>query len=92
MEQKKHKLLLKKLNYSGSQFQGSRLPWRELICILGTIALNATIAVSTQLDREARLGQGFKVKSRLTLKLINQIYNIFLAIHFTYNYYALQKN
>jgi hypothetical protein len=47
-----------KCNYSGSKFQGSRLPWRDLICILGTITLNATIDVSTQWDREARSGPG----------------------------------
>ncbi len=38
-------------NYSGSKFRGSRLPWRDLMCIPGTIALNATLSVSTQWDR-----------------------------------------
>jgi len=45
-------------NYSSSGFQSSRLPWRDLICILGTISLNATIDVSTQWGREARSGPG----------------------------------
>jgi hypothetical protein len=43
---------------SGSKFHGSRLPWRDLICILETIALNSTPGFSTQRERKARSGPG----------------------------------
>ena len=43
---------------TGSKFHGSRLPWRDLICILETIALDATHGVSTQRKRKARSGPG----------------------------------
>jgi len=33
------------------RFTVPRLPWRDLICIPGTISLNATLYVSTQWDR-----------------------------------------
>ena len=46
---------------------GSSLPWRDLICILGTIALNAAIDVSTQWDRKARSGPGVQ-GSRFTVE------------------------
>ena len=42
----------------GSKFNGSRLPCRDLICILETIALNSTQGVSKQRKRKARSGPG----------------------------------
>jgi hypothetical protein len=51
-------------NYSGSKFQGSRLPWRDLLYVPGTIALNATIDVSTQWDKEARSGPRVQIASK----------------------------
>jgi len=38
---------------------GSSLPWRDLMRILGTIALTVAPRVSTQWNREARSGTGF---------------------------------
>ena len=37
---------------------GSRLPWRDLICILEMIALNSTSGVATKRERKARSGPG----------------------------------
>jgi hypothetical protein len=51
-------------NYSGSKFQGSRPPWRDLICISGTIALNAAIDISTQWDKESQVwARGSRLES-----------------------------
>ncbi|MBU4426666.1 MAG: hypothetical protein KKB35_08015, partial [Proteobacteria bacterium] len=50
-EQKSHLI-------TGSKFHGSRLPWRDLICILETISLDSTPGVSTQRERKARSGPG----------------------------------
>jgi hypothetical protein len=42
----------------GSEVQGSGLPRRDLICMLGTIALNAAPKVSMNWDRKDRSGPG----------------------------------
>ena len=45
----------------GIGFKGLRLPWRDLIGILETIALDSTPGVSTPLERKPGQGQGFTV-------------------------------